>query len=579
MRAVTKPALVVAVTLLIGADPPRAAADWSPSGLPVCTAATTQVHAVLASDGADGAIVAWQDFRFPRVNVFAQHVLTSGEVDPAWPANGRALLNDPAAIANADGGQTVPQIVPDGSGGAIVAWQDLRTGANDIDLFAQHIQASGAVDPAWPANGTALVALAGVQKTMAMVPDGDGGAIVAWADSRAAIAVFQIFAQHVLASGVVDPRWPANGLAITASGPQELPAITTDGSGGAIIAWGGQPSGSADQDVYAQRILNSGLVAPGWPVNGRALCTAAGGQGRATIVPDGAHGAIVAWTDGRLVESVHIFATHVLGSGAVDPTWPVDGRRLSDAGVLESRPLAVPDGEGGAVVTWQAFTVHINMYAQHVIATGVVDPAWPAGGRALSLSDRDGTFADIASDGAGGAIVAWDENDDVMVQHVLRSGALDPDYPANGRPVVSVASSQADVALIATGGGGAIAAWTDNRNADLDIFALQVLDAGTTGVPGGAPGEIAFLRPSPIPARGVVTLRFTLSRAAAVRLAIYDASGRRVRELTAGTEAAGDHAVGWDLRDGQGRAVGAGLYFARLEADGRQLTQKLAALE
>jgi hypothetical protein len=36
--------------------------------------------------------------------------------------------------------------------------------------------------------------------------------------------------------------------------------------------------------------------------------------------------------------------------------------------------------------------------------------------------------------------------------------------------------------------------------------------------------------------------------------------------------------VAWDLRDESGRAVGAGLYLARLEADGRELTHKLGTL-
>jgi len=71
-------------------------------------------------------------------------------------------------------------------------------------------------------------------------------------------------------------------------------------------------------------------------------------------------------------------------------------------------------------------------------------------------------------------------------------------------------------------------------------------------------------------------LQYTLPRAAIVRLGVYDASGRLVRELASGTREAGTHAEAWNLRDASRRAVGAGLYFARLETDGRTLVRRVA---
>ena len=586
----SKSSVIAGAALFALLAPHAAAADWPQAGRAIVTASTSQVHSNIATDGADGAIITWQDFRFPRVNVFAAHVLASGDLDPRWPVDGQPLLTDPIAIASADGGQTSPVIAADGAGGAIVAWQDLRTNANDIDIFAQHILASGTVDPAWPANGTALVAAAGNQSTLSIIADGTGstrggagGAIVVWTDARAGVGQEDIFAQHVLASGLVDPAWPANGLAVgAATARQDHAVIVSDGAGGAVIAWDDLRSTVTGDDVYAQHVLSTGVVDPAWPVNGRALVIATGGQGRSTITSDGAHGAIVAWGDGRVVNTFHIFAQHVLSSGIVDPAWPVNGRAISDAGVTESRPLAVSDGAGGAIVNWQAFTVHLNMFAQHVTAAGIVDPAWPPGGRALSLAPRLQDHAEIASDGAGGAVVAFDDSFDVFVQHVLATGALDPTYPENGRAIVALGTPQGDPAIVATGGGGAIVSWTDGRNGkDQDIYAMQVLEASDVDVlpPPPSPNAIAFARPSPNPARVSLTLRFVLPRAAVVRLGIYDVNGRRVRELASGEQPAGEHVIAWDLRDEVGRTLGTGLYFARLEAEGRSVTQKLATLQ
>lgn len=568
------------VTLWTLAALPPARADWPACGRPIVTSTAGQVHSVIAADGANGAIIAWQDERSPRINILAHHVLASGDLDPTWPGDGRALLNDPVAIANAAGGQTTPLIVPDGAGGAIVAWQDLRSAATETDIFAQHILASGVVDRAWPPNGAALCAIEGVQNAHAMTSDGAGGAIVTWMDGRPGASVKDIYAQHVLASGVVDPAWPLNGIAVsTAPGLQELPAIVGDGSGGAIITWDDGRSATTRFDVYAQHVLASGVLDPAWPAGGLALCSAAGDQGGPTIVSDGGHGAIVAWSDSRIVGTAHIFAQHALASGVVDEAWPVNGRAISGAAVSEGRARAIPDGAGGAIVNWQGFTVELNMYIQHVTATGIVDPAWPAGGLALSDSDVQQTFADIVTDGRGGAIVAWNDSLDIVVQHVLASGALDPTYPVTGRELCTLSGEEGDVALVATGGAGAIAAWTDTRNGkDADIYALQVLEAGTVDVEDSAPSGITFARPIPNPTRDALTLRFALPREAEVRLAIYDLTGRRVRDLASGARPAGEHAIAWDLRNDRGDPVRAGLYFARLDVERDALTRKLMTL-
>ncbi len=585
MRIQSRP-LVFACVALGALAPSRVAfAVWPEFGRAICNAPAGQQHPVITTDGAGGAIIAWQDFRFPRVNIFVQHVLATGEVDPAWAVNGRAALNDPAAMANADGGQTFPLIASDGAGGAIVVWQDLRNPVTEIDIFAQHVLPSGVVDPAWPANGRALCEIVGLQIIPSVTLDGEGGAIVAWMDTRSGPNNFDIFAQHVLVSGVLDPRWPANGIAVsTAPGPQQFPVIVDDGAGGAVIAWFEERGGPLALDIFAQRILNSGAVAPGWPVNGRALCTADGGQANPTIVSDGANGAIVAWTDARSPLGPHIFAQHVIGSGAVDPAWPVDGRVISNAVISEVRPLAVSDGAGGAVVTWQGFNGQpniTNMFAQHVLATGVVDPAWPAGGSTLSFRLKLQSHAEIASDGAGGAFVTWNENSqDVSAQHVLASGALDPAFPADGRVLVNLPSQQGDPAIVATAGGGAIVTWADTRSGvDVDIFAIQVLEARPTDVPNFAPPGITFAPAFPNPARGSLTLRFVLPHETQFSLSIYDVAGRRVRELAAGARPAGEHALAWDMRDQGGREVSAGVYFARLDADRQSVSQKLVKLK
>ena len=585
MRAILMPKVgglaMACVVFAVALTPRLASAEWPQLGREISTAIKNQERPQVTTDGANGAIVVWQDFRSPRVNIFARRVLGSGALDPAWPIDGRALLGDSTALETAFEGQQFPVIASDGAGGAIVAWQDGRSSAG-LDIFAQHILATGVVDPAWPANGQALGTARGQQDIPTIVSDGQGGAIVTWMDGRSSVTSIDIFAQHVLASGVVDPAWPADGVALcTAPAPQAFPNIATDGSGGAIVTWFDFRPSAGSIDIYAQHVTASGIPDPAWPANGRPLCLAPGAQLNPTIVSDGQGGAIVTWEDPRDGTS-HIFAQRVLGTGAIDPGWPVDGRAVCTAPIDQVNPLITSDGASGAIVTWRDARngANHNPFAQHVLASGAIDAAWPVNGRALSLSSGEVIAASIVSDGAGGAIVAWEEDFFVFAHHVQASGDLDPAFPVNGRFVRLLLTFQRNPSLTAAGPGDAIVAWSDLApNADSDIYA-QLVDTGETlGVdPGSPPPGITFAPPSPNPARGPVRLSFALPRAAAVRLGIYDVDGRRVRDLLSGAQPAGRHEIAWDQRDESGRTVPAGVCFARLEVEGRALTHKLTTM-
>ena len=160
-----------------------------------------------------------------------------------------------------------------GLGGIWVAWLDQRNGGHDV--YAQHVLASGLVDPCWPTNGTPVCTAPKAQTSLGIVGDGVGGVIVTWTDTRSGNPGSDIFAQHVLRSGVVDPAWPINGLGLcTAPGTQAGPRIISDDAAGgvgtgAIVAWTDTRDGT--NEIFAQRVLISAAIAPGWPTDGRAI--------------------------------------------------------------------------------------------------------------------------------------------------------------------------------------------------------------------------------------------------------------------------------------------------------------------
>jgi len=96
-----------------------------------------------------------------------------------------------------------------------------------------------------------------------------------------------------------------------------------------------------------------------------------------------------------------------------------------------------------------------------------------------------------------------------------------------------------------------------------------------TGVGDGPVGPLALEPVAPNPTRGPSRIGVVLPEAGRIALDILDVSGRQVAVLADGFEGAGRREFAWDGRTGRGPAP-AGLYFARLQAAGRVLTQRFA---
>lgn len=77
----------------------------------------------------------------------------------------------------------------------------------------------------------------------------------------------------------------------------------------------------------------------------------------------------------------------------------------------------------------------------------------------------------------------------------------------------------------------------------------------------------------PNPVTGATRVSYALARSGAVSLNVYDATGRRVRNLVSGMLKAGAYMASWDGRDAGGRLVPAGVYYVRLSADRASTTR------
>jgi photosystem II stability/assembly factor-like uncharacterized protein len=91
------------------------------------------------------------------------------------------------------------------------------------------------------------------------------------------------------------------------------------------------------------------------------------------------------------------------------------------------------------------------------------------------------------------------------------------------------------------------------------------------------PERIALSAPAPNPGRGVA--RFALALPAAGTADVFDAAGRRVRDLFSGDAGPGSLSLAWDGLDARGHRAGAGIYFVRASASGSTVTRRLVRAE
>ncbi len=81
-----------------------------------------------------------------------------------------------------------------------------------------------------------------------------------------------------------------------------------------------------------------------------------------------------------------------------------------------------------------------------------------------------------------------------------------------------------------------------------------------------APAEFRLAQNYPNPFNPSTKIEYDLPENSSVRLDIYDASGRHVRQLVKGEQAAGTYTVSWDGRNALGQTVASGMYIYRLTA-------------
>jgi hypothetical protein len=376
-------------------------------------------------------------------------------------AQGLVAPGWPAAgiiVCGAQDNQFPTAVVSDGAGGFIVAWDDHRIGT-DPNIYAQRITGDGTA--VWAVDGAPVCTEVTDQNTAQVCSDRAGGAIFVWQDFRNyGSTQTDLFAQRLSSTGA--PLWTAGGVSVcSAPDLQYYASVVNDGTvGGAYFAWRDYRSGPTS-DLYALRLDQYGFVRAGWGIGGSAVCTAAGDQSEPAMISDGAFGAIITWLDFR--SNADVYAMRMYPSGPTAPGWTPNGVALTSDFNTRQSPALATDGAGGAIVAWTDYRLSTapDIFARRISAGGI--PAWPAGGIPLTAALDGQYFSKVVSDGAGGAIVGWlDTRADyapmIFAQHVTSAGAIASGFAPDGNAIATAHWVQG-LAACSDGSGGAIFAW------------------------------------------------------------------------------------------------------------------------
>jgi hypothetical protein len=577
-------ALLALLALVLFARPVHSA--WSAD--PVQVHATTALCPLVAAsdDARFGAIFTWQENTGSGGVLKAQHLLANGDVDPAW---GTGVDVCTAAVA-----RTALGSVSDGSGGAYVWWME------NAALFLTRIDATGAIAAGWPARGRNLGSMALSRQRPSVASDGSGGIYVAWVNyTLSPPTVPAVRAVHLGPANTGKGGWPNGGRTLgTTFDVAEMAnaaAIAAAPDGGLWLAFATTTYVDpvyAPGDVRIVRLTSAGLPLAGWDAHGVSLMPFRGdlltyspawgpepGMSLVASADDGGSGAFVLGSDivadagGVHAAAAHLL--HVAGDGSTAGGWPAAGITLGGSGYApnsdpgaDASLRAMADGRGGVFAGTPGFyTEGVSVLAfEHWSGAGT---ALPGGLTAYYLG------FDYASRGDGGMYIAsfyptgptsyFSPNAFISAaQSAPGEGYLE----YHDTPVVQW---YGDVALAATGDGGAIFGWSQ-VNERFGIFAVRL----------GPAGQVTAVPPAPIQSPPSMRLRFVpgvgvRALIASVpsgreELALHDVSGRIVARTSIERAAGGD----WVFPGTE--ALPSGVYYARSVSGGVVLKARVAVV-
>ena len=351
--------------------------------------------------------------------LFVHRRTSSGSVARGWDVQGVQL--ETSSLDHRFEWHHPAQMVADGERGVLVCWMDEQRPYSRV--VVQGVTAAGT--RRWGDDGVFAQRLPDACTVPTLVADGHGGALVFWGRRDSSMAM-HIQGRHILASGELG--WGADGRTLSTQSfdrmAESIPsdggwawayyspaiAVTPDGAGGAMLFWAA--SEGTDLNIYATRVGADGRAA--WPRD-LVVCSASGEQAEVVSTPRG-RGAIVAWRDARKGDDIGFFAQAVSREGRMQ--WARDGAVVCDDTGQREMLCIQTDRLNGAYFAWLDFGRNYQLFAQRLTQAGDVGRGWEERGSLISHTarpwglpwDQHYRTIQLVEGDRGNAIAGWTAN-------------------------------------------------------------------------------------------------------------------------------------------------------------------------
>lgn len=230
---------------------------WQEDGVLVSESDGNLLWPKFLSDNNGGVIIVWWDNEFDEDtgNIFAQRINENGEM--MWGINGEVVSEANRGqewqqiIASDDYSAIIVWFDHRDGVDSDESWELY---ASTFDIYAQKIDFDGNI--IWDLDGIPVCTAEEYQSPPQIVTDGSGGAIITWHDNRnGGEGTSDIYVQRISPDGI--PLWRDNGKSLCrAEGAQLSPTIVSRRRGRAIITW--QDNRNGEGDIYAQGVKRNG---------------------------------------------------------------------------------------------------------------------------------------------------------------------------------------------------------------------------------------------------------------------------------------------------------------------------------
>ncbi len=429
--------------------------------IPLCSSGLFPEYPAVAFDGTNYLVV-WVDWRNGDEDIYGTRVSPAGEVlDP-----------DGIPISTAPEIQSIPSVIFDGTN-YLVAWNDLRSGNWESDIYASRVTPAGEVlDPdGIPVNTQPYDQI--IYRGLAF--DGTNYLFV-FSDDRDGDYYYDAYGARMSTGGVV---LDSQGFIISAgNNDQALPRVGFDGTN-YFVVWFDDREVLEDYRVYGARVTQGGTV-----LDPQGIRVSDNLSGYPTVAFDGTNYFVV-WLDYRSGWQADVYGTRVSTAGVVldSSGIPVSSESESDQ-VLP----AVVFGAGRYFTVWSDYRNFEapDIYGARVDISGqVLDPD----GVLLSWGIISPTqYAPVAAFDGTNYLVIWQDyrngyGGDIYGARVTSEGqVLDPE----GIAIATGWQHQYSPA-ITFDGTNYFVVWVDERNGAQDIYGTRVSPAGEVLDPDGVP--------------------------------------------------------------------------------------------